>query len=342
MPEISPYAYAKACGIIGKSFVGKRISFLADLRSLNELDRIISPDHHSDLPGRELLSDLERRIIARTVRQILVIAGSFVNPPEIIVRMLRAYEYSDLKICIQRIAAGKKDLPVLCDIGRFRTVRFEAFPDLGAMLANTEFEPLLSHELKSVKTGGIDIAPVETKLDGIFYRGLVESLSRLPAEDRMITRRILADEISLRNCVWALRLRVYYQKRAEETGKYLMDINLRTGTGKNISLAQEAMESLDFPLDSRSSWEGWKWEKFLNPEESNAHWKADPRHFQNAASKYLYKLAMRGFRRSPMSASAIFCYIKIKQFEENLLTSIAEGLALGIDGTGVFGLLEVS
>jgi len=337
MLEDSPYAYAKACGIIGKSFLGKRISLLTGLNSLNELDKMIFPDHHSDLPGRELLLDLERRIIARTVRQILVIAGSYANPPEIIIRMLRAYEYSDLKTCIQYIATGKRNLPVLCDIGRFATIRFNAFPDIGAMLKNTELRSLLSESLKSIKAGSTDITSIEAKLDGIYYSGLAESLSLFNAEDRMVTQRILADEISLRNCGLALRLRVYYQKRTDDAAKYLMDIR----SEESGSLKKEAVESLGFPIDSRDSWKGWKWEKLLN-EDTKTNWTADPRHFQNAASQYLYRLANRGFRNSPLSASAVFCYIKLKQFEENILTSIAEGLALGIDSTGVFNLLEVA
>jgi vacuolar-type H+-ATPase subunit C/Vma6 len=338
MLEDSPYAYAKACGIIGKSFLGKRISSLTGLSSLNELDKMIFPDHHSDLPGRELLVDLERRIIARTVRQILVIAGSYADPPELIVHMLRAYEYNDLKTCIQYIAAGKKNLPVLCDIGRFRTVRFDAFPDIGAMLKNTEIKPLLSESLRSIRAGSTDITSIETKLDNIYYSGLVKSLSQFNAEDRLITQRILADEISLRNCGWAFRLRVYYQKRTDDTVKYLMDIKLDEESG---SLLKEAVESFGFPLDSRDPWKGWKWEKLLN-EDTKTNWTVDPRYFQNAASQYLYTLARRGFRSSPLSASAIFCFIKLKQFEENILTSIAEGLALGIDSTGVFNLLEVA
>jgi len=119
-----------------------------------------------------------------------------------------------------------------------------------------------------------------------------------------------------------------------------MDIKIRGAKGP--SLAAEAVQSLDFPLDTRSSWRGWKWEKLLNREQASSHWTADPRHFQNAASGYMYKLAMRSFHRSPMSVSAVFCFIKIKQFEEDLLTSIAEGLALGLDSANVFRLLEVS
>jgi hypothetical protein len=44
----------------------------------------------------------------------------------------------------------------------------------------------------------------------------------------------------------------------------------------------------------------------------------------------------------PFSVNAEFCYIKLKQFEEDLLTSVAEGLGLGMGGNDVFNLLEVS
>ena len=343
MPDASPYAYAKACGIIGKSYIGKRISSLAGLRSLNELDRLIFPDSHRELPAAELLSDLEKRVIARSIRHILLIVSGYDKPPELLVQMLRVYEYSDLKACFQNIAFGEKKLPVLCDIGSFRTVRFNAYPNIEEMLKNTEFNFLLSDELKSLNSGGIDLNSIETKLDYLYYSRLINYLPRLDEEDRMITGRILYEEIALRNCVWALRLRTFYKKSAKETESYLMEIKItQNKTGKNVSLAYDALKSLEFPLDSRQPWNGWKWEALLNKEHPNEHWKADPRHFQNAASQYLYQLTLRCFHRCPMSISSIFCYIKLKQFEEDFLTSVAEGLALGIDSTGVFKLLEVS
>jgi vacuolar-type H+-ATPase subunit C/Vma6 len=339
MPDASPYAYAKACGITGKSFIGKRISSLTGLRSLNELDRLIFPDSYRELLGMELLSDLERRIIARTIRQILLIVSSFDKPPELLVHMLRVYEYSDLKACFQNIAFGDKQPPALCDIGDFQTVNFGAYPDIEMMLKNTEFYFLVSDDLKSYSK---DINSIEAKLDYFFYLCLIKYLPRLSEEDRKIAQRILYEEIALRNCVWALRLRTYFKKSAKETEDYLMKIKIQNNAGKELSLASDAVESLDFPLDSRQAWEGWKWEFLLNRENSNDLWKADPRYFQNAASQYLYQKTLRSFHRSPMSISSIFCYIKLKHFEEDFLTSIAEGLALGIDSTGVFNLLGVS
>lgn len=337
MQDAAPYAYAKACGIIGKSFVGKRISSLANLRSLSELDRLIFPEHYGDKPAGELLSDMEKRIVSRSVRQILVIIDSYENPPELLTRMLRAYEYSDFKTCLQYIAAGKKELPVICGIRRFRTVDFNSFPDISAMIKNTEFETLLSADIKSIQEN-CDITQIETKLDNFYYQSLIKSALNLSAEDRSIVQRLLAEEISLRNCTCALRLRSYYHKNSEETRGFMMDLK----QGADNSLAKEAIESLDFSLDLRNSWESWKWECFLNPEEPYKHWTADPRYFQNAASRYIYSLAKKSFHRLPMSVSSIFCYIKLKQFEEDILTSIAEGLAMGLDSTGVFKLLEVT
>jgi len=70
-------------------------------------------------------------------------------------------------------------------------------------------------------------------------------------------------------------------------------------------------------------------------------WRADPRHFQNAASRYLYRLARRFFHLHPFSLDFIFCYIKLKQFEEDFLTSDAEGLGMGMSGKDIVSMLGV-
>ena len=351
------YAYTKACGIIGKSFVGRRVSALSGLRSLSELDRLVFPELKRELPGRELLVDLEGRIVKRAVRQILSVINSYAKPPDLLVRQLRSYEYGDLKTCLHYLAGGRKTLPALCDIGRFRTVHFEAFPDLAAMLTGTEFEFILAGNSKAVETGKFDLTALETELDLRYYTALKKSLRHLLGEDRAFAERILAEEISLRNCVWALRLRTYFKKNSAETKKHLMDIKMRVGLEKipgdlpehkregphvkEIALAAEAFESLELPLEERSPWRFWRWEKFLNPEKPGEMWQAEPRYFQNAASEYLYQLAMHCFHHMPFAVSTVFCYIKLKQFEEDLLTSIAEGLGLGMPGKDVFELLEV-
>jgi vacuolar-type H+-ATPase subunit C/Vma6 len=346
------FAYAKACGIIGKSFIGKRISALGKLHSLNELDRLVFPEISRELPGRELLIDLESRILQRTTRHILAILDSFSSPPELLIRQLRACEYTDLKTCLHYISTGKTNPPMLSDIGRFRTIQFKAYPDLTAMLNGTEFEFILAKDLKAMKSANFDFTPLEAELDLHYYTLLLQSLSCLSSSDSLLVRRILADEISLRNCVWALRLRTYFKKKPDETEKYLMDQKISCDfteipgaiqpkhSGRDISLATEARESLEFSLDTRSDWKNWRWERLLNSEKAGGNWTADPRFFQNAASHYIYRMSFRCFRLMPFSINSVFCYIKLKQFEEDLLTSITEGLGLGMAGKDVFDLLE--
>jgi vacuolar-type H+-ATPase subunit C/Vma6 len=332
------YAYAKACGNIGKSFVGKRISELGKLNTLTELDRLVFPQSQRELPGRELLNDLEKRILKRTVQHILAVVNSFSNPPPLLVSQIRVWEYDDLKTCLHHIAAGKPIPSPLSDIGRFKTVNFKAYPDLNAMLRGTEFEFVLGRDIGNIQKTNYDMTALETELDLRYYDMLLKSLKYLSSLDRFYVQRILAEEISLRNCVWALRLRSYFNKKPKEILKFLMDPTIQKD---NISLSKEAGELLRFSMDTRSDWAGWRWEKFLNPEHAGEHWVVNPRFFQNAASHYIYHLSLRCFRRGRFSISAIFCYIKLKQFEEDLLTSITEGLGLEINSNEVFHLLEV-
>jgi vacuolar-type H+-ATPase subunit C/Vma6 len=333
------YVYAKACGIIGKSFTGQRAARLRSISRLSELNRLVFSGSGGELPERELLKDLENRIAGRAVKHILAIVNSFSRPPELLIRLLRAYEYRDLKTCLNLIGSGERDAPVFTNIGPFKTVHFEAFPDLSAMLQGTEFTFLLENDPASGKEEGEagGDAAAQIRLDRHYYTRLWESLQRLSPDDRRAAEKILGEEISLRNCVWALRLRTYYGMDPGEGQKYLMDIPLKPG----VSAAAEAKKALELPLDNRSAWKGWSRESFLNGEGSGEPWKADPRFFQNRASNYLYHLALKMFRQRPISIDAAFCFIKQKQFEEDLLTSTAEGLGMGMSGGDIFDILEV-
>jgi vacuolar-type H+-ATPase subunit C/Vma6 len=340
------YVYAKACGIIGKSFTAKRIPELTRPDRLSALDRLIFPQGSRELPERELLPDLERRITERAVSQILSIVSSYSRPPELLLRLLRTWEYADLKSALNALVSGEPSFPSWTGLGSFATVRFAAYPDLAAMLKGTEFEFLLAKEMNLVRGG--DAVMAQTRLDKQYYSCLWQAVKKLPPSDRVEAEKILAEEISLRNCIWALRLRSYYGMPGREAAEHLMDIDpAKTGQLSSRkkkapgSLAADARATLDFALDSRIAWKGWRRERFLNPENPGQPWTADPRYFQNAAGDYLYKLALRAFRRKPFSIDTAFCFIRIKQYEEDLLTSVAEGLGLGMSSQDVFALLEV-
>ena len=340
------YAFAKACGIVGKSFIGKRAARLETVSRLSELDRLVFPSSARDLPEKELLVDLEDRIIERSVDSIIRIINGFSKPPKFLILLLRSYEYTDLKNALAAFLEGEKTIPSHTDIGRFQTVRFDAWPDIAAMVKRSEFRFLLDEKgVVQRELGGVALPAA---LDRYYYSALWLSLSSLSRDDRHAAERILADEISLNNASWALRLRVYYKKPAAEVKLHLVDkpwAIVNPGKkqprfrSKTRSLAQEAVQSLEFPLDNYAAWSAWRWKKFLNPEVSGTLWTADPRYFQNAASRYLARLARRYFRSQPFRLSTIFCYIKLKQFEEDVLTSSAEGLGMGMSGKEIITAL---
>jgi len=323
------YAYAKACGIIGRSFVGKRKALLEKAMGLSELDRMIFPNSFANLPERELLYNLEKRIEDRTADSILKIINGFSSPPEFFILLLRAYEYTDLKSAIVAAIEKEPAAPPHVNIGRFQTVNFNAWPDLRKMVVGTEYTLLLPR--KNITDRQTEIIALESAFDRHYYNALWRSLSSIPHRERRITEKILSEEISLKNCSWALRLRHYYNMRHDDVKTYLVDI-------KN----EEAIQSLEYPLDSYPEWHSWRWKGFLNPETTAGHWRLDPRHFQNAASRHLYNLSRHSFFLGSTSLDTIFCFIKLKQFEEDILTSAAEGLGVGMTVKEVFTTLGLA
>jgi vacuolar-type H+-ATPase subunit C/Vma6 len=275
------YAFAKASGIVGKSFIGKRASALNNVNRLSELDRLIFPNSSRDLPEKELLLDLETRISDRTVDAVSRVINSFKQPPE--------------------------------------------------------FFKLLVEGLKRQDKGDI---LEQTAQDTHYYNSLFAALHKSNSRDRRVTLKILAEEISLRNAACALRLRTYYLLEEKEVKPHLIDIAIGSRK-KRFSLAADALSSLELPLDNRQAWEGWKREDFLNPDIGGT-WKADPRHFQNAAAKYLYYMARHSFRFCTSALDTVFCFVKIKQFEEDMLTSSAEGLRMGLSSREVFSMLGIN
>jgi vacuolar-type H+-ATPase subunit C/Vma6 len=321
------YAHAKACGIIGRSFVGRRIANLENAARLSELDRMIFPNSFANLPERELLFDLEKRIEDRTANSLLTIVRGFSKPPEFLVLLLLAYEYTDLKNAAISIIEKDPEPPPHMDLGRFSTVNFSAWPDLRKMVEGTQYTFLLLMR-KNNPDKQTEIIALESALDSHYYNALWKSLHSLPIRERRVSEKILSDEISLKNSSLALRLRHCYNMREDEVKAHLVDIK-----------AEDAIQSLEYPLDSFDEWSKWRWKVLLNPEIPGRHWSADPRHFQNAASRHLYHLARHNFYSGSTSLDTIFCFFKLKQFEEDLLTGVAEGIGIGMTPREVFSTL---
>jgi len=84
------------------------------------------------------------------------------------------YEYADLKTALTLIAQGETSTkPFFTPLGRYGNVHFEAWPDVKAMLAGTEFESYLKQYLDRSSTGTLrsehEGIRLETALDRHYY-----------------------------------------------------------------------------------------------------------------------------------------------------------------------------
>jgi vacuolar-type H+-ATPase subunit C/Vma6 len=328
------YTYAKACGMLGKSYVGPRIAQINNVSHLNELDRLLFPENPGNLPEKQLLVDLEHRIANRSARQIINLVSHFSKAPEVLSRLIRSYEYADLKAVLTALAAKDTHPPKNVDIESFQSIRFSLYPDLEAMVKNTEYEWVT--QAISQDPMGLKMIDTQIRLDQRYYTFLWEALQREKKSQRLNFEKLLIEEIRLKNIIWALRLRVYYGFSAEDIKKSLVNITMGS-----LSLVEPALKTLDFSTDQRSDWRTWSEESLLNPEQSGQLWRLDPRYVQNAAAGRLYHLARTYFHRRPFTLDTTACFIKLKQFEEDLLTSVAEGLILGLPARDVISMLGV-
>jgi hypothetical protein len=175
--------------------------------------------------------------------------------------------------------------------------------------------------------------------NSVYYTALWHELEKTPLSDRRLITNIITEEICLKNAVWALRLRVYYLLPPEQIKPFLIMIK----TEKNKpSLYADALKSLELDIEEEVQWHGWRFWKYVNKPVSSQYWKIDPRFFQNQASLHLYYLARKALRRSPFTLDTACCFIKLKQFEKEVLTSVAEAVRLGLTGADALEILGLS
>lgn len=276
------FVFAKASGIIARSFVESRTVRLFPVSSIEALYALL----FGRLDTSENIDDIEKRLKQREDEAVSKILKSFKHPPPL------------LHILAESASQDGGE------------------PDDGA--ANIEYI---------------------TRQNSAYYNRLWDALFALPLRDRKGITHIICEEIRLKNAAWALRMRVFYMMHPERIKPLLVN---KTPPKSRRSLQYDALKALNRDIEEESDWSSWRLSKFLNKSTGERYWKLDPSYFQNAASRYLYNLARKSFRRRPFSLDTAACFIKLKQFETELLTSTAEAARLGMTGEEALTLLGLT
>jgi vacuolar-type H+-ATPase subunit C/Vma6 len=315
------FVYAKACGMYARSFVGLRAKKLFEAKRLQDLWVLLYSDEVPLVPEGMLALLLERKSEERAVIDFITLLSAYDNPDPLSRALLSLYDYNNLKASSSSILLGKTEAPFMVDIGPYSILDTLKWPDLEGMTRNTRVAwynrvPAFSEQIEW-----------ETRLDHDYYHCLWDALGSLDAKNRASAEVLIREEIILQNIVWAMRLRVYYDKIPDE----IIPMLALSGEGPKISgiVCQDALDILDKPIDLWNEWKSWKYSWLLNPHEEGVPWLLDPRWAQLAADKYLYRLAMRQFHQNPFTVGVLVSFFKIKQLEEHMIRVAAEGLRLG-------------
>ncbi len=319
----SAYVFAKASGMLARSFVGPRSAALFEQKSLADLWSLIFNTEVPPLPEVLLAQELEHKAEEQFIKDYTMLLDCYSKPEPVAEMLLRAYDYSNLKDISHALSDGKTELPHIADIGIHSQLHVNAWPDLSAI---TEESPFSWYNKVPERSEQKD---VDHRLDVQYTMALWHALDKVPVNERGPVRELIQYEIQMTNCLWALRLRVYYNMDDEEIIRNM--VTLSSEPDENDVLAGEAIKMLAYPLDDYDSWKKWQFFDCINPKDPTDFWKIDPRWVDRAARANLQKIAMKRFHRYPFTAYVLAAWFKIKQHELYCIRMASEGLRLAVD-----------
>ncbi|MBD3419833.1 MAG: hypothetical protein GF398_06935 [Chitinivibrionales bacterium] len=91
----------------------------------------------------------------------------------------------------------------------------ESFAEVCTMLNHTPYGETIAPHLGAIAANG-QLFFCEVALDKLYYRHLLESISRIGGNDKCIAERIIALEIDLKNISRILRMKTYYRLTHEQ------------------------------------------------------------------------------------------------------------------------------
>lgn len=318
----SAFVYAKASGMLSKSYIGERTAKLFEAKSLQDLWTLVFNTEVPLVPEIMLAKQIEQKAEETFIKEFVDLLSCYEKPEPVSVALLQYYEYCNLKQISTAIFVNKKTLPNIINLGQYSVLDYKAYPNIEKITDKTQFS-----WYKTVPTRQ-EQKDVDHKLDVQYIRSLWDAVQKVPSLEREPVKKLILDEINMNNCLWAIRLKVYYNMSKEDI---ILQLAAATENPSSTDiLAGEAIKLLDFAIDSYEDWKNWKYATLLNPHEEGSVWIIDPRWVQQAANVQQNKKALRQFHQHPFTADVLVSWFKIKQHELNCIRTAAEGLRLAV------------
>jgi len=328
------YVYAKASGLLGKSFINERASQLFEVKSLVDLWNLIFKTQAPLVPEVILAQQIEAEAFKQFITQYTYFLNQYDKPDQILTVPLRMYNAENLKVIGAALCSEEKDCPKLVDIGKFSTLRTEFWPDIAKITEASEFA--WYNQVADIHQQ----QKMEFKIDLQNIKYEWNAIQKCHGEDYEILLNLFKTEYIIKNIVWALRLKINYQMEKEEIIKNL--IYVTNAPDGDDPVAAPVISILDKELDSYDQWKNWKYSNLVNPHTAGEIWQIDPGWIEGKGKILINKMAMLAFHQNPMSCSSLIGWYKIKNFELSCIRTAVESLRLGITAQDAMNAIGVA
>lgn len=319
----SAYVYAKASGILGKSFIGSRMEKLFSAQSLSSLWELIFDDPVPAVPEVLLANQIETKASSKFLEDYINLLEVYSKPDNFLLGMLDRVEVENLKVFAASASLNEPKVPRFANLGKYAKLNYSAYPDIKKITENSCFS--WYDHVPSLD----EVQSLSYKLDLIEINELWNSLNHINDSSRNAIVEFYRNEFSVKNMIWALRLKVYYNFSENEIIDNLFYVEKSHSAQDPICGC--AFDVLNRGIDSFDDWRDWKFSKYLNPNMDGSVWKIDPMWVEQRFRSVECKDAMRIFHQYPMTAATLVMYFRLKIQELGCIRAATEALRLGAD-----------
>lgn len=319
----SCYVYAKASGMLAKSFTGSKAVNLYNAKSLPELWNLLFTEEVPSIPQTLLAQEIEKKAAEKFISEYKMLISTYSKPYDIHLALLQLFDYENLKNAMSKLAIGAKDPVHFVKIKPYNILNYDKWPDLEKMTANTE----LAWANKVVPLEETNV--FANKVDTLFIKKIWKSIEKLSFAEKKIAEKIIASRYMFMNITWAMRLKVFYNMNPEQIKERL--IYLGDDHSHSDIFASEALMILNFKPDSYDDWANWKYSKLLNAPEDVKFWKLDPLYFEEQVEKKFFNSMKNEFHRNSFTAMDLITWFFVKRGELSNIRKATEAIRLNID-----------
>ncbi len=317
------FVFAKANGILGKSFITNRAQLLFGAKSLGELWTLIFRTQPPLVPEVILSQQIEEKAFSDFINNYVNFISMYDKPEKVLIDQLLLFEGENLKEISASLCKGEQKLPKLIELGKYSSLDYKSWPDIKKITKGTAFS--WYNELPGIH----EQQKLDFKIDIQVCRHLWESAQKESGEAKEALLEIYRQEFIIKNIVWVLRLRLFYNMKSQDIVNNLIYVTDKPGHSDPV--AAPALKILDWPLDEYEFWGKWKYSSLVNPHIDGQVWQIDPIWIETRNRMEINKKASKLFHQFPSDSCFLIGWYKMKDFELSCIRTAVESIRLNVN-----------